>query len=143
MVTESNLPTPTHFAEQILCFHKSFCELLLKHELCKSKLVRGFSDFDEAVLRYGEEVDYTHESENLCDYFIRQKWISSVTKPLILSEYRSFVERFRSHEISYEGDRVFFLPTIMNFIAEKICLLYSNYVALVHLVLLFLYRISF
>ena len=41
LVTESNLPTPTHFAE---------------HELCKSKLVRGFSVFDEAVLRYGEEV---------------------------------------------------------------------------------------
>ena len=133
MVTESNLPTPTHFAEQVLCFHKSFCELLLKHELCKSKLVRGFSVFDEAVLRYGEEVDYTHESEILCDYFIRQKWISSVTKPLILSEYRSFVEKFRSHEVSYEGDWVTFLANYYElhcrqnlFTIFKLCCLSSS-----------------
>ena len=133
LITESNLPTPTHFAEQVLCFHKSFCELLLKHELCKSKLVRGFSVFDEAVLRYGEEVDYTHESEILCDYFIRQKWITSVTKPLILSEYRSFVEKFRSHEVSYEGDWVTFLANYYElhcrenlFTIFKLCCLSSS-----------------
>ena len=133
LITESNLPTPTHFAEQVLCFHKSFCELLLKHELCKSKLVRGFSVFDEAVLRYGEEVDYTHESEILCDYFIRQKWITSVAKPLILSEYRSFVEKFRSHEVSYEGDWVTFLANYYElhcrenlFTIFKLCCLSSS-----------------
>ena len=133
LVTGSNLPTPTHFAEQVLCFHKSFCELLLKHELCQSQLVRGFSIFDEAVVRYGEEVDYTHGSEILCDYFIRQKWVSSATKPLVLSEYRSFVEKFRSHEISYEGDWVTFLANYYElhcrenlFTIFKLCCLSSS-----------------
>ena len=42
LVKESELPTPSRFVEQALCFHKNVCILLLKQKLCKSKLVRGF-----------------------------------------------------------------------------------------------------
>ena len=109
LVAESDLPTPTRFVEQALCFYKNLCILLLKHKVSKSKLVRGFSVFDEAVIRYGEEVDYVHESELLCDYLVQQKWISHTTKPLVLSEYGAFVEKFRSHSISYEGGWISFM----------------------------------
>ena len=109
LVAESDLPTPTRFIEQAICFHKNLCILLLKHKVSKSKLVRGFSVFDEAVIRYGEEVDYAHESELLCDYLAQQKWISHTTKPLVLSEYGAFVEKFRSHSFSYEGERISFM----------------------------------
>ena len=108
-VAESDLPTPSHFVEQALCFCKNVCILLLKHKLCKSKLVRSFSIFDEAVIRFGEEVDYTHEPEMLCDFFVQQKWVSPAAKPLILSAYWSFVERFKTHDVSYEGEWITFL----------------------------------
>ena len=84
LVAESDLPTPTRFVEQAICFYKNFCILLLKHKVSKSKLVRGSSVFDEAVVRYGEEENYAHESELLCDYLVQQKWISHTTKPLVL-----------------------------------------------------------
>ena len=109
LVAESDLPTPTRFVEQAICFYKNFCILLLKHKVSKSKLVRGFSVFDEAVVRYGEEEDYTHESELLCDYLVQQKWISHTTKPLVLSEYGAFVEKIRSQNISYEGEWISFM----------------------------------
>ena len=109
LVKESELPTPSRFVEQALCFHKNVCILLLKQKLCKSKLVRGFSIFDEAVIRYGQEVDYTHESGVLCDYLVQHKWISPSVKPLFLSEYGSFVEKFRSQDISYEGSWIGFM----------------------------------
>ena len=72
-------------------------------------LVRGFSIFDENVIRFGEEVDYTHESEMLCDFFVQQKWVSHTATPLILSEYWSFAEKFRWHDVSYEGECITFL----------------------------------
>ena len=109
LVAESDLPTPSHFVEQALSFCKNVCILLLKHKLCKSKLVRGFSIFDEALIRFWEEVDYTHESEMLCDFFVQQKWVSHAAKPLILTEYWSFVEKFRSHDVSYKGEWITFL----------------------------------
>ena len=87
-VAESDLPTPTHFAEQALCFCKNICALLLSHKVCKSKLVRGFSIFDEAIVRHGEEEDYSRECEMLCDFLVGNKWISNNTKPLVYSKYR-------------------------------------------------------
>ena len=54
---------------------------LLNHNICKSKLVRWFSAFDEAIIRHGEEEDYSHESELLCDYLADNKWIDSNENP--------------------------------------------------------------
>ena len=130
MVAQSALPTPTRFVEQALCCYKSFCMLLLKHNIRKSILVRGMSIFDEAVILHGEEDDYTKESEQLCDYLVQQNWISDSTKPLVLSQYRSFVEKFRSCDISYDTDWISFMSGFNElhcrtnlFIVFKLCCL--------------------
>ena len=111
LVAESDLPTPTHFVEQALYFCKNICSALLKHKICKSKLVRGFSIFDEAIVRHGEEEDYSHESEVLCDYLVENKWMGDGTKPLVCSEYRSFIAQFRSASVDYDGDWICFLSS--------------------------------
>ena len=94
LVAESELPTPTQLVEQALSFYKNICVLLLKHKLFSSKLIRGFSTSDEAAVRHGAEEDYSHESEKLCDFFVEGKWISNYVKPLVVSEYSSFVTQF-------------------------------------------------
>ena len=128
---ENDLPTPSHFVEQALRFCENVCILLLKRKLCMSKLVRGFSIFDEAVIRFGEKVDHTHQSEMLCDFFVQQKWVSHTAKPPILSENLSFVEKFRSHDVSYEGEWITFLTNYYElhcretlFSIFKLCLLH-------------------
>ena len=82
---------------------------LLNHKICKSKLVRGFSVFDEAIIRHGEDEDYSHESELLSDYLVDNKWIDSNVKPLVCSEYRSFIAQFRSNATDCDGDWICFL----------------------------------
>ena len=109
LVKQSDLPTPTHFVEQSLNFYKSLCILLLKHSIRKSNFVRGISVFDEAVILYRQEEDYNGELEQLCDCLVQRDWIPNSVKPLILSEYRSFVEKFRSVEPQYDTDWVSFL----------------------------------
>ena len=109
LVGDGEIPTTTHFVEQVICFQKNLCALLLKHVIRKSKLVRGSSIFDEGVIRHGEETNYCHDAEFLCDYLIQQQWISAASKPLVMSEYRSFVEKFRSCSPVYDGTWVDFL----------------------------------
>ena len=109
LVARAEIPTPTHFVEQAICSYKQFCVLLLKHSSRKSKIVRGMSIFDEGVVRHGEESDYSHECEQLCDYLSRHQWIPNSAEPLVLSEYSSFVEKFRSNDISCDEDWISFL----------------------------------
>ena len=130
LVAESGIPTPTHFVEQALCFCRNICALLLSHKVCKSKLVRGFSIFDEAIVRHGEEEDYSRECEMLRDFFVESKWISSNVKPLIYSEYHSFVAQFGSNVIEHDGEWVDFLSGYYEmhcrenlFLAFKLCCL--------------------
>ena len=85
LVTESDIPTPTHLMEQALCFCRNICALLLSHKVCKSIVDSLF--FDEANVRHGKEEDYSSEWEMLCDFFVESKWISSNAKPLIYREY--------------------------------------------------------
>ena len=106
LVAESDIPTPTLFVEQVSCFCRNICALLLSQKVCKSELVRGFSVFDEAIVRHGEEEDYSRECEMLCDFFVESKWISSKAKLLIYSEYRSFVAQFRSNVVEHYGEWV-------------------------------------
>ena len=109
LVKQSDLPTPTHFVEQSLSFYKSLCTLLLKHIILKSKFVRSISVFDEAVILHGQEEDYNGELEQLCDFLVQRDWIPNTVKPLVLSEYRSFVKKFRSVEPHGDTDWVSFM----------------------------------
>ena len=109
LVKQSNLSTPTHFVEQSLSFYKNLCTLLLKHSIHKSKFVRGISVFDEAVILHGQEEDYNGELEQLCDFLVQRDWIPNTVMPLVLSEYRSFVEKFRAVEPHYDTDWVSFM----------------------------------
>ena len=109
LVAESDFPTPTHFVEQALCFCKNICVALLNHKICKSKLVRGFSVFYEAIIRHGEEEDFSHESEFICDDLVDNKWIASNIKPLVCSEYQSFIAQFRSIANDCDVDLICFL----------------------------------
>ena len=129
LVKQSDLPTPTHFVEQSLSFYKSLCTLLLKHNVRRSKFVRGMSNFDVAVILHWREEDYNEELEQLCDFFVQRDWISDTVKPLVLSEYRSFVEKFRSVEPDYDTDWVTFSLFFLSFIAVRICCPFSSYVA--------------
>ena len=43
-------PRPSKFIDQSIAFCKSFCKILLKHELVNSNLIRGLSSFDFAVV---------------------------------------------------------------------------------------------
>ena len=47
----------------------------------------------------------------LCDFLVGNKWISNNTKPLVYSEYRSFVAQFRSHNVDYDGEWIDFLSS--------------------------------
>ena len=109
LVARAEIPTPTHFVEQAVCFYKHFCSLLLKHSIGPSKLIRGMSIFDESVIRHGEDANYRHECEQLCDNLSRYQWIPNSAKPVVLSEYCSFVEKFRSNDVSCDEDWVSFL----------------------------------
>ena len=62
-------------------------------------------------MRHGEEEDYSLESELLYDFLIDNKWIDSNVKPLVCSEYRSFIAQFRSNSIEYDGDWICFLSS--------------------------------
>ena len=84
--------------------------------------------FDEAIVRYGEEVDYTHESELLCDYLVQQKWISHTIKPLVLSEYGAFVEKSDPIAFLMRENGSALSRIIMNFSVGRIFLQSSSYV---------------
>ena len=89
--------------EQAICIQKNLCVLLLKHVVRKSKLICGSSIVDEGVIRHGEETNYCLDTELLCDYLIQQQWISTNSKLLVMGEFRSFVEKFRSCSPVYDS----------------------------------------
>ena len=49
----------------------------------------------------------------LCDFFVEGKWISITVEQLVFSEYSSFVTRFGSNNLEYDGDWVSFSLAIM------------------------------
>ena len=85
------------------------CTLPLKHNIHKSKFVRGIFVFDEAVILHGQKEDYNGELEQLCDVLVQRNCIPNTVMPLVLSEYRSFVEKFRAVEPHYDTDWVSFM----------------------------------
>ena len=74
LVIASKLPRPGKFIDQSIAFCKSFCKILLEHELVNSNLIRGLSSFDFAVMVEGPERHYVSAVEKLTTYFVNSGW---------------------------------------------------------------------
>ena len=88
LVTSSRLPWPSRFIEQSMAFCKSFCSILLSHDILKSTLLRGLSCSDSAVILDGMEQNYTIAFEDLTSYFVSTGVISAGDKTKDFSQYR-------------------------------------------------------
>ena len=95
LVKQSKLPTPSRFVDQCLAFYRSFCESLLSHDLKESDLIRGLSCFDPSVILDAPESHYRDCINRLVCFFADSGWISSTTKDVIISQYRSFIMKLR------------------------------------------------
>ena len=96
LVSASKLPRPSKFVNQSICFSKTFCKSLMGHENIKSKLMRGLSAFDPAVMLDGTEANYTVAIEDLSSHFASIGLISSSDRVKMVSQYRALVTKFRS-----------------------------------------------
>ena len=96
LVPASKLSRPCKFVDQSICFNKTLCKQLSEHENVKSKLVRGLSAFDSAVIIDGPEANYVVAIEKLSSHFVSTGLITSGDKVKIISQYRSFVTKLRS-----------------------------------------------
>ena len=109
LVTSSRLPRPSRFVEQSMAFCKSFCSILLSHDILKSTLLRGLSCFDHAVILDGSEQNYTIAIEDLTSYFVSTGVISAGDKTKAVSQYRSFVTKLRANDNVPRCDWVLYL----------------------------------
>ena len=69
LLATSKLPSPSKFVEQTILFCKSFCGILLSHEIIKSYLIRGLSCLASAVIP-GTEGQYVSAVECLRTQFV-------------------------------------------------------------------------
>ena len=104
LVTTSKLPRPSKFIEQTISFCKSFCGILLSHEIVKSDLIRGLACFDSAVILHGTEDQYIIAVESFTSHFVDIGWMSSSEKKKAVSQYRSFVAKFRACGVTLPED---------------------------------------
>ena len=108
LVLASKLPRPGKFVDQSICFSKTYCKQLLGHELLKSKLIRGLSAFDPAVILDGPEANYIVAIEKLSGHFVSTGLVTSSDKAKIVSQYRSFVTKLRVENVPEYEDWVHF-----------------------------------
>ena len=106
LLSESKISTPRRFVGQVIAFYKHFIKLLLTNDVATIAFVRGFCSFDEPVVRSGREADYTDATQNLAGYFVQQKWMAPHTKPVVVSEYCSLVNKLRSEKFPTVKDWV-------------------------------------
>ena len=99
LVMASKLSRPSKFVEQSICFNKTLCKQLLEHKNVKSKLVRGLSAFDPAVIFEGPEANYAIAIEKLSSHFVTVGLLTSSDKVKIISQYRSFVTKLRAEPV--------------------------------------------
>ena len=109
ITTSSRLPLPSKFVEQSMAFCKSFCGVLLSHNILKSPLIRGLSSFDSVVMLDGPERHYIAAIEDLTSYFVSSSLITPGDKTKCVSQYRSLVTKFRTASDVPRGDWVLFL----------------------------------
>ena len=106
LITSSRLPRPSKFVGQSMAFCKSFCGVLLSHNILKSPLIRGLSSFDSAVMLDGPERHYIAAIEDLTSYFVSSGLITPGDKTKCVSQYRSLVTKFRTASDVPRGDWV-------------------------------------
>ena len=111
LVTASKLPRPSKFVEQSICFVKSFRRQLLEHGNIKSKLIRGLSAFDPAVILVGPAANYTNAIEKLTSHFVSANLITSSVKVKVVSQYRSLAIKLRSDDSPEYDDWITFLTS--------------------------------
>ena len=111
LVTASKLPRSSKFVEQSICFVKSFCRQLLEHGNIKSRLIRGLSAFDPAVILVGPEANYTDAIEKLTSHFVSVNLITSSVKVKVVSQYRSLAVKLRSGDSPEYDDWITFLTS--------------------------------
>ena len=99
LVSASKLARPCKFVEQSICFNKTSCKQLLEQENVRSKLVRGISAFDSAVIFDGPEAKYAVAIEKLSSHFVSTGLYTSGDKVKIISQYRSFVTKLRAEPV--------------------------------------------
>ena len=98
-VSASKLSRPCKFVEQSICFNKTLCKQLIEHGNVKSKLVRGLSAFDSAVIFDGPEANYAVAIDKLSSHFVSIGLITSGDKVKIISQYQSFVTKLRAEPV--------------------------------------------
>ena len=108
LVTTSKLPSPSKFVDQTISFCKSFCGILLLHEIVKSCLVRRLACFDSAVFLHGTEEQYTCAVESLTGHIVDVGCTTS-EKTKAVSQYRSFVTKLRACGVPQPEDWFQFL----------------------------------
>ena len=111
LVVSSKLPRPSKFIEQTIAFCKSFCGILLSHDIIKSDLVRGLASFDSAVILDGTEEHYTSAIEYLSSHFLVKGRITVSDKANAVSQYRAFVTKLRSMRVVDTADWFHFLAS--------------------------------
>ena len=111
LVLASKLPRPGKFVDQSIAFCKTFCKLLLGHEIIKSDLIRGLSAFDSSVMIESSEEHYAVAIEKMPAYFSNAGWVSASDKVKITSQYRSYITKLRADPLPDYDDWVHFLST--------------------------------
>ena len=111
LVITSKLPRPSKFIDQSIAFCKSFCKILLQHELVSSDLIRGLSSFDFAVMIDGPERHYISSVEKLTTCFVNSGWLSPSDKVKCVSQYRSLVTKLRADSVTKGDNWVHFLAS--------------------------------
>ena len=79
------------------------------HELIKSKLIRGLSAFDPAVILDGPEANYIVAIERFSGHFVSTGLVTSSDKAKIVSQYWSFVTEMRVENVPEYEDWVRFI----------------------------------
>ena len=83
----------------------------MEHENIKSKLMRGLSAFDPAVMLDGSEADYTVAIESLSSHFVSAGLVSSSDKVKAVSQYRALVTKLRLEPALEYEDWIHFISS--------------------------------
>ena len=98
--------TPTKFLELVMAFLRSFIQLLLGHSITKSRLLRGLSSFDPAILSQSTEEVYIESITALTNSLMASGWIAPGDRDLTIGEYRGYLLLVRETNTIFSEDFV-------------------------------------
>ena len=107
-MVSGKLPRPSKLVEQTIPFCKSFCGMLLSHDIIKFDLVRGLASFDSAVILDGSEEHYTFYLSSL---FFVKGWITVSDIANAVSQYRPFGTKLHAMRVVDTADWFLFLAS--------------------------------